>query len=159
MAGLSYFEAGILAAVYRGVNTVRGLKELFHTVDPRVVEETVKRLEERGLVKRITRGRILKREELALTEAGVQALDEAMRMLREAAVRIEERSQGLQQASGAQWDLAAVLPLLILMGRLPPMIVYDAPEWSHDAGADEQEEGYSEWDDYGYDNGIEDVGL
>ncbi len=101
----------------------------------------------------------MKREELVLTEAGVKVLDEAMGMLREAAAKLESRPPNTIQPSWASWDLAAIIPLLILMGLIPPIIVDEYAGWTQDSGDESTEGEYSEWNDYDYDVGIDSLDI
>lgn len=161
MGGLSYFEAGILAAVYRGVNTLEGLKELFNTVDSKVVEEAVRRLEYRGYLRREKRGLLLKREHLALTQQGVAALDEAMKVLREAASRLREaRDRGRLREELVGWEILSLAPLLLIMGLIPPSLAYGVVAAGEYGGYEGEEDygddgSYEEWggEDVGFDPG------
>ena len=155
MAGLSYSEALALVLIHRGVDTVRDLARAMD-LDPREVEEIVGSLETKGLVERVVEGRILKRERLRLTRRGLDAVPEAMRLLREAAAMAREAAEAARRGEPVAVD-QALLPLLpglafldllplwaltiLLAGSLEPW----APAWPPEE-APEDEAGR---DDYG----------
>ena len=120
MAGLSYSEALALVLIYRGVDTVSGLAGAMR-LDPREVEEIVAGLEAKGLVERRVEGRILRRERLRLTRKGLDAVPEAMGLLREVAERAREAAEAARRGEpvGVDEALLPVLPGLVLLGMLP----------------------------------------
>ena len=134
---LSLFEAGVLAAVYRGVNTLKSLKELFNTVDPRVVEDALLKLESKGLIRREQKGFLRKKTVYVLTRSGVEALDQALKMLREASEAAKSRIEATTSAGRSIEDYApllgaelfSILPLLLFLGFLPPIMFegYEEP--------------------------------
>jgi len=132
---LSLFEAGILAAVYRGVNTLGALKEMFNTVDPKVVEATVLKLESKGLISRKQKGFLRKRTVYILTQRGVDALDQALKMLREASEAAKSKIEAAGASRGIDdyapllgAELFSILPLLLFLGFLPPLVLEDYGE-------------------------------
>ncbi len=145
-SGFSLFEASILVAVYRGVNTLDSLKELFNSVDPRVIEATLLKLESMGLLRRERRGFIRKKTVYVLTQSGVEKLEEALSILRDASEKAKAKIESAE-ARGRIEDYApilgaelfGILPLLLMLGFLPPLMF----------------EGYEELVPEGYEEGEE----
>ncbi|ABM81348.1 MarR family transcriptional regulator [Hyperthermus butylicus] len=127
MEGLTAAEAAVLLAVHRGFDTVESIARLLNT-SRETVESIIEKLKSRGLVEEYTTGFIIKRRRIRLTEHGLNAVPEAMRLLEhaaEAARRIASQlsevhsSEAVLQPASRTGYLAPGLALMDLLFVLP----------------------------------------
>ena len=145
-------EAAVLAAISRGVKTVRALAKLFNTSED-AIASIVERLKSMGLVEEVEKGLIIRRRELRLTREGLERLDEALRLLRNAASRVEAvaREQGRVTREALPEELGFVLPLLAVLGLinlnwLLGYLALEELEALEDIEAGDYEEGMVDYD-------------
>lgn len=136
MSGLLYGEAAVLVLVHRGVSTVKDIAAILNTS----VEEAksiVESLEARGLIERVTTGVIFRREQLRLTRRGLEAIPEAVDVLKkasEALVKAAEdarKSEERQSREGLGEDMLALLPALLYLGLVPGWVAATLLPYTH----------------------------
>ncbi|WP_460124316.1 MarR family transcriptional regulator [Stetteria hydrogenophila] len=124
-AGLTYSEAAALLVIHRGVDTVKGVAEALQ-VSTSEAERIVASLEAKGLVERVRKGLIFKRERLRLTKRGLDAVPEALEILKrasEAAVKAAEEARSGREAPPLEPDILAVLPAMAFLNLIPAWVV------------------------------------
>jgi DNA-binding MarR family transcriptional regulator len=123
MAKLNLVEAAVLTAIAEGVDTVEGIAELLK-VSREDAEALVEQLKAKGLiVEEEKRLLFIRRRRLRLTRAGLEALEQARRMLSEAASRVREAAERAR-VEGQPFEMLVpdevllILPVLEMAGLI-----------------------------------------
>ncbi len=147
MKELDLLEAAVLAAIFRGLDTVDALRKVIN-VDKNVLESVLNKLIAEGLVSVELRGILFKKPRLRLTRKGIEYVEKAFEKLKQVATKAAHVEQGGQgnyvKASDATDDFmttfTSILPLLIWLELLDASFLAAAQvgqEGSSDLGEEE----------------------
>ncbi len=120
----------VLEAISRGYDTPGKIARALG-IGQEEVERTLLSLMVAGLVERVEKGRIFRREAYALTTKGMHELEEERMRVRQLAAKAREeyeRTGDPQSAHAVLGEYASFLPMLAMLGMLDLPVLYQADE-------------------------------
>ncbi len=120
----------VLEAVSRGYDTPGKISRATGMGEDEA-ENILTSLMVNGLVERVEKGRIFRREAYVLTARGMHVLEEERMRVRQLAARAQkeyERTGDPQSAHAVLGEYASILPLLAMLGMLDFPVIYEAEE-------------------------------